>query len=270
MSILYGCQTYTWQMSYEKYASCLDHIIEVVVRAGFAGLEPEVCMLGKYNSNPAKLSILLEQKNLKLGALCLVCDWLSPEETPEEKAEADRIIKMLSSYFPETVLALCQMPQTDRSNLAERQTNCLSCCNSIGKRAGSAGIKTVFHPNSPPGSVFRTAEDYTMLLDGLNTDVVKFAPDAGHIAKGGMDPVTIIKKYASVIGHVHFKDMDNNGVWTEMGKGSIDFSGIVKVLEEAGYNGWIMVEDESPQAELEPDAVTLANGEYLRTSCSNF
>jgi inosose dehydratase len=59
------------------------------------------------------------------------------------------------------------MPQIDRSSLLERQINCIKCCDDIGHRATDAGIKTVFHPNSPSGYVFRIKEDYEILLDGL-------------------------------------------------------------------------------------------------------
>jgi inosose dehydratase len=251
-------------MSYEKYSQRLDHIISVVAESGFAGIEAEICMLGPYNKAPEKLSADLKTRGIGLGALCLVCDWLSPQETDEELAEADRVITMLRAHFPGTLLALCQMPQADRSDLSERQNNCIACCNAIGRRAADSGVATVMHPNSPPGSVFRIAEDYKILMDGLDSSVITYAPDAGHIAKGGMDPVAIFKEYGSVIGHVHFKDMTPEGTWAEMGQGCIDFDAIVSGLQAGGFQGWIMVEDESPRAETDPDAVTVANGEYLK------
>jgi len=49
----------------------------------------------------------------------------------------------------------------------------------------------------------------------------------------------------------------------EEGKGCIDFAGIVAVLRQHDYRGWIMVEDESPRAEVDPDTVTRSNGTYL-------
>ena len=263
-AIQYGCQTYTWQMSYEKYSQRLDHIIDVVAESGFAGIESEVCMLGPYNENPAALVADMQGKELDLGAICLVCDWLSPQETDAEATEADRVIAMLQAHFPGTLLALCPMPQADRSNLSERQDNSIACCNAIGRRAADSGVRTVMHPNSPPGSVFRIAEDYKILMDGLDASVVGYAPDAGHIAKGGMDPVAIFQEYAPAIQHVHFKDMTEDGTWAEMGAGCIDFDAIVSGLKQHDYQGWIMVEDESPRAEVDPDAVTNANGEYLK------
>ena len=259
----YGCQTYTWQMSYEKYSQKLRHIIDVVSRAGMQGIEPEICMLGPYNSDPKKLGADLVASSLTLSALCLVCDWRGQEETAEERVEADRIIDMIGSNFPGTLLALCQMPGDNRTDLTERQRNCIACVNDIGQRAADAGVVSAFHPNSPEGSVFRVSDDYAALLEGLQNGHVGFAPDSGHIAKGGMNPVGVCRQYAPAIKHVHFKDMTPDGRWVEMGKGSIDFRGIVQVLDKVGYDGWVMVEDESSRAEQSPDEVTLENGEYV-------
>jgi len=257
-----GCQTYTWQMSYEKYRGRLDHIIGVMAKAGFSGVEPEVCMLGKYD-DPSLLAAELKKNNVELGALCYVADWRQPKETAEEKGEADKAMAFIK-HFPGTMLALCQMPGKGRSNLKERQANVIACVNEVSRRAQGQGIACAFHPNSPPGSVFRTAEDYEVLMDGLDQSVVGFAPDVGHIANGGMDATAIMKKYRSVIRHVHFKDISRDGKWIEMGRGIIDFPGIVSHLRETGYDGWIMVEDESAKAESDPDAVTLENGTYVR------
>ena len=262
-TIRFGCQTYTWQMSFDKYRGEIEHIIDTVEASGMEGIEPEVCMLGKFKEEPRKFRNCLESHRVELGALCLVCDWLHIKETPEEFAEANRVIEMLKNYFPASVLVLCQMPGENREDLAERQKSMLGCVNAVGARASDAGIRAAFHPNSPPGSIFRIEDDYDLLLDRLDSKVLGFAPDAGHIAKGGMDPVKIFRDSAAVIRHVHFKDMDLAGNWIEMGRGSIDFQGIYKVLQESSYRGWIMVEDESELAERDPDAATLLNGKYV-------
>jgi inosose dehydratase len=67
-----------------------------------------------------------------------------------------------------------------------------------------------------------------------------------------------------LIQHVHFKDMTAAGEWTAMGAGVIDFPRIVTRLRDTGYDGWIMVEEESAEAETDPDAATAQNGVYLR------
>jgi inosose dehydratase len=133
----------------------------------------------------------------------------------------------------------------------------------VATRAVDRGLVCSFHPNSPPGSVFRIQEDYEILLDGLDGRVVGYAPDTGHIAAGGSDVYALLETYRSTIVHVHFKDIDAAGEWAAMGGGVIDFPRVVTMLRDTGYTGWIMVEEESVAAESDPDAATVQNGKYL-------
>ena len=260
----FGCQTYTWQMSLDKYAGRVDHVLRVVSQAGFAGLEAEVCMLGRFYDEPAALTKLLEKNGVALGAVCLVQPWRNPAEAPGERAEADKMFRFLE-HFPGTLLALGQVPGAGREDLRERQDNAVACINAVARRARDAGLPCTFHPNSPDGSVFRTQEDYEILLAGLDDRAVGFAPDAGHMAKGGIDVVKMFRDYRDRIRHVHFKDMSDDGQWVEMGKGVLDFPQIVRDLRKTGYDGWIMIEDESLRAESDPDTVTVENGWYVHT-----
>ncbi|PRX63992.1 inosose dehydratase [Cohnella sp. SGD-V74] len=264
MSIRFGYQTYTWQMSYEKYRDRLDDILDVIARAGGEGVEPEVCMLGRYRTEPEALLEALDRRGLKLGALCLALPWRQAEETDEEREEADRVIGYMRT-FPGSLLTLVQLPGSDRSELAERQRRALAHANAVARRAHEAGVGCAFHPNSPSGSVFRTEEDYRVLLDGLDPRYCGYAPDTGHIARGGMDPERVMQRYRPLIRHVHFKDWERDGgAWTALGQGSIDHVRIAAYLRESGYKGWIMVEEESAAAESEPDRVTLDNGAFVR------
>jgi inosose dehydratase len=260
--IKYGFQTYTWQMSYEKYADKIDHILDITKQSGLQAIEPDTSMLKGYFDSAEAFKKLLAEKGVELGALCLICDWLHDGETPDEARLADKAIDFVRG-FPNPMLMLCQMPQKDRTNLAERQKNALKCINTVAKRAADSGIKSVFHPNSPPGSIFRTFDDYKVMLDGFGK-CVDFAPDSGHIINGGMNVYDIFRDYMSVIKHVHFKDVGTDGVWRIMGEGITDFAKIVEMLARGGFNGYIMVEDESPEAEEDPDTVSVKNGEYIR------
>ena len=263
-NIRIGCQTYTWQMSGEKYLDSLDHMIQIASQADYLGIEPETQFLRKF-WDADLLKEGLAENNIELAALTLVEDWLNPEETDDERANADKTIEFLKN-FPDTVLAMVQMPGSDRENLRERQENLIKCVNAIAKRATAEGIVCTYHPNSPGGSVVRIAEDYDFFLNKLDQSVIGYAPDVGHIAAGGMDPLEIIKQYRSMVNHVHYKDMLADGEWAAMGDGIIDFVGITTYLRDLGYDGWIIVEDEAPRAVDEPDEVTLEDGEWVKAN----
>lgn len=261
-NLRYGCQFYTWQMSGEKYVGELPHICDVVRRAGFAGIEPDVAMMGVYYDSAVLLQELLDRENLELGALCLVCDWRGPKESDEERARADYLIEYMRA-FPETHLMLCQMPGADRSDLRERQLNAMACINDVATRAAERGIVCSHHPNSPPGSVFRTREDYEVMFKLMKDEVIGYCPDSGHIINGDMDVYDIFSTYLSTIRHVHLKDITADKTWAAMGQGITDFPRLMKMLADADFDGWVMIEEESAHAEVDPDAATGVNGEYL-------
>jgi inosose dehydratase len=261
-NIRIACETYTWQMPGESYKGKLDHIMGIASKAGFKGIEPETSFFGDL-SDPAKMKDILDKHNLELTALCHVEDWLNPRETEEEKANAEKWMKFLS-HFPETIYLLVQMPGNDRNNLKERQQNLLNCVNSIAQRANGAGIECSYHPNSPEGSIYRTYEDYKILLDGLNSDWIGYTPDVGHIAKVDMDPLAIVKEYRSLVNLIHYKDIFEDGRWAPTGQGIIDFKEITQYLIDSDFKGWIVMEDECDQAINDPDGVTMDDGVYIR------
>jgi len=262
-NIRIACETYTWQMPGESYKGKLDHIMGIANKAGFTGIEAETSFFGDL-SDPYKMKDTLDKHNLELTALCHVEDWLNPKETDEEKANADKWMDFLY-HFPDTIYLLVQMPGADRNNLEERQKNLLSCVNSIAERAAGAGIACSYHPNSPEGSIYRTEEDYKILLNGLKNNWIGYTPDVGHIAKAGMDPVTIVKDYRSLINLIHYKDMFADGSWAPTGEGIIDFIDITHYLIDTAYRGWIVMEDECERAISDPDGLTLDDGIYINT-----
>ncbi len=256
-----ACETYTWQMPGESYKGKLDHIMGIVSKAGFAGIEPETSFFGDL-ADPIKMKETLAKHNLEFAVLVHVEDWRNPKETEAERTRAQQWIDYLA-HFPETIYLPVQMPGKDREHLQERQKNLLSCVNALAERASNKGITCSYHPNSPMGSVFRTEEDYEILLNGLHPKYMGYTPDVGHIAKAGMDPLTIIKRYRELVNLVHYKDMFADGRWAQTGEGVIQFKEITSYLIETNYDGWIVMEDEADQAMTDPDGVTVKDGVYI-------
>ncbi len=256
-----ACETYTWQMPGESYKGKLDHIMGIVSKAGFAGIEPETSFFGDL-SDPIKMKDTLAKHNLEFAVLVHVEDWRNPKETEAERTRAQQWINYLA-HFPETIYLPVQMPGKDRNDLIERQKNLLSCVNALSERASDKGITCSYHPNSPMGSVFRTEEDYEILLTGLNAKFIGYTPDVGHIAKAGMDPLTIIKRYRELVNLVHYKDMYADGRWAQTGEGVIQFKEITSYLIDTNYEGWIVMEDEADQAMTDPDGVTVKDGVFI-------
>ena len=106
--------------------------------------------------------------------------------------------------------------------------------------------------------------------------------DTGHWAFGGGDPLTGIRQFADRIWYVHFKDHDpavheqsriqewdgpqsvGQGIFPELGRGDVDFLGVLQELEKIGYDSWIVVEQDVLPGMGAPLESATRNREYLR------
>lgn len=264
-NIKFGSEVYTWfmQESGKAYANKLDHMITVAGKAGFTGIEPMHFWLGDL-ADPAKLQESLSRNNMELAGIALVCGWNEAVETADEAKQADDTIALLK-HFPGAKLCTVPLP-TNRKQIHERRLNLAKNVNAVSRRAVGEGIACSFHPNSPPSSVVRTQEDYDVVINSLDPEYTGWTPDVGHIARGGMDVICTLNKWAHLVDHIHYKDFSGNGPepWAQMGTGKLDFHKITEWLVIRKFSGWIICEDECHTAIGDPDGVTLQNGQWCQ------
>lgn len=260
----FGAEVYTWYMKEggRTYQNQLGHMIQIVAQAGFRGIEPMHFWMGDLR-DVGRLEDSLHANDIGLAGISLVLEWNHSGETEEERRQANGTMDLLAR-FPAAVLGMVQLPST-RDDLVERRQRLTRNLNAVARRAADRGIPCSFHPNSPYSSIARTAEDYEVLLGGIDQRVLGWTPDVGHIANGGMNPLKTMQQYAELINHVHFKDWDGAPDFCQMGKGKVDFAGIIRWLRGRNYAGWIICEDEGREAVDDPDGVTLKDGEWVRT-----
>lgn len=142
------------------------------------------------------------------------------------------------------------------------------------------GLRTVFHHHC--GGYVETPQEVARLMDLTDPSVLGLCLDMGHYAFGGGDPLDALETYYNRIWHVHFKDFDpkigerasleiydyfkavEEGVFCELGKGNVDFKSIVRVLNERGYDGWIVVEQDVLPGMGSPKSCAYNNREFIR------
>jgi inosose dehydratase len=91
---------------------------------------------------------------------------------------------------------------------------------------------------------------------------VEFCLDTGHLFLGGCDPVDIARKAVGRVSHVHLKDVDADmakqvragdlafrqsvidGIFKPLGEGAVDIAGFIRILEDNGYQGWYVLEQD--------------------------
>ena len=258
----FGSEVYTWFMSGngQTHQGRLAHMIEIIAKAGFTGIQPIFTWMGDL-VEADRLEAKLKEQGIELAALALALDWNGAEESENEKLIADNAMALLQR-FPGAVLNTVQIP-TSRHDLEKRQRNLVNIVNTVSKRAAEKGIPCSFHPNSPHSSIIRTESDYRVVLESLDSSVTGWTPDVGHIINGDMNPLEKMKEYASLINHVHYKDWNGEPEFALMGKGKVDLLSITQWLKDTNYGGWIICEDEGVEAVDDPDFVTLHDGHWI-------
>lgn len=152
--------------------------------------------------------------------------------------------------------------------------------NTLGKIAVERGFKLCFHHHM--GTVVQTSEETDRMMSNTDPRYVFLCYDTGHFTFAGEDPLTMLKKYVDRIGHVHLKDMRldvvkqvkennwsflqavRNGAFTVPGDGNVDFDPIFKVLDEANYEGWLLVEAEQDPAKANPLEYAMKARKYIK------
>ncbi len=141
------------------------------------------------------------------------------------------------------------------------------------------GLRTVFHHHC--AGYVETPAEVDKLMSLTDPHLLGLCLDMGHYAFGGGDPVDALKRHGDRVWHVHFKDCDPKvgqnskekehdyfesvaqGVFCELGKGAVDFKEIVRILNEKGYEGWIVVEQDVLPGMGAPKRSAAANRAFI-------
>jgi inosose dehydratase len=128
--------------------------------------------------------------------------------------------------------------------------------------AAPDGVKVAFHPHT--ATWVEAPDEVDMLADRLRGTGAGICLDVGHYLVGGGDPARAVRELASLVTHVHLKDVDpavlarlragemdgfgtavRERIFTELGNGALDLWLVLRELEAIDYSGWLMVEQDS-------------------------
>ncbi len=125
------------------------------------------------------------------------------------------------------------------------------------------GVRLSYHHHM--GAYVESPDDVDQLM-ALTGPELGLLFDSGHMTFGGGDAVAVLRKHIGRVSHVHCKDvrpavtkMARNANWTFLqsvmngafsvpGDGCIDFAGVLQLLYQHDYRGWLVVEAEQDPA----------------------
>lgn len=251
-----------------------EQCVSEMALAGFTGSE----VGGKY---PADTAVL--KKALDLRGIRICNQWFSSfliskpyEDTEKEFIKATDFLRKMGakvigvSEQSYSIQGKMEQPVWEGKYIMDDQEWKLLAegLNKLGKIAKDKGMTLTFHHHM--GTVVQTEEEIDRFMEMVDPELVFLLFDSGHLSFAGIDPEKVLKKYVNRVKHVHLKDIRREmveksrnerwsflkgvreGVFTVPGDGDVDFAPIFRILEEAGYEGWVVVEAEQDPAKANP------------------
>ena len=275
------------------YAQMLDEL----AATGYTGTE-----LGDWGympSDPATLGVELGKRSLvMLGAFVPVALRDRSAHAPGI-ANAVKTAKLLAAVAaeprPYLVLADNNGTEAERTRNAGRVTPAMGLSASEWKVFASGanevaravfdqtGLRTVFHHHC--AGFVETADEIATFLDLTDPKVTGLVFDTGHYCFGANDTdvVAALNRFAGRVWYIHLKDCEpsvaarsrggqwdyftslRHGVFCELGKGCVDFAGVLRWLAARGYDGYALVEQDVLPGMGAPRESARRNREYLRS-----
>jgi inosose dehydratase len=209
-----------------------------------------------------ELAALLEEHGLGLvgGFLAAVLHDTEHRESVVDEAEA--VAKLLSQAGGE-VLVLAAATGVDgyddRAALADGAWDALvETAALVAERAAAVGLRTVLHPHV--GTHVETRAEVERFL---HDSELPLCVDTGHLLIGGTDPVDLVRRHPSRVGHVHLKDVRadlaervrqgsctyteavGEGIYVPLGAGDVDLAAMLELLRDNDYDGWYVLEQDT-------------------------
>ena len=271
------------------YVQVLDEIAET----GYAGTE-----LGDWGfmpTDPEKLSQEIHGRNLLLlGAFVPVFlkDASAHEAGIEVAVRTARLLAGVEGNLPLIILADENGKVPERTKNAGRVTPEMGLTDSEWQIFAEgamkvaeavkreAGLRTAFHHHC--AGYVETPAEIEKLMSLTDPGSLGLVFDCGHYRFGGGDPEEGLRRYGRRVWHFHFKDYHSavgrqaakegwdyfqsvrNGVFCELGKGDVNFPALMKQLQELGYEGWGVVEQDVLPGMGAPKESARRNREYIR------
>lgn len=267
-------------------------VLDEMQMTGYSGTE-----LGDWGFMPTEAPILraeIQSRNLELIGGFVPVDFFNPDAHEAGAETAVRVADLLAAAgnAPFIVLADENGKNPIRTQNAGRirLEEGLSDAQWVLFAAGveyvaravmeATGLESVFHHHC--AGFVETPAELEKLLALTDPEIVGLCFDTGHYVFGGGDAVEGIRKHADRIRHVHFKDHQpnvamqahqngwdyftsiRNGIFCELGNGDVNFSSVIKELEKASYDGWVVVEQDVLPGMGSPKESAARNRAFLR------
>tara|TARA_B110000967_G_scaffold205917_1_gene251485 strand:- start:1963 stop:2868 length:906 start_codon:yes stop_codon:yes gene_type:complete len=293
MSVKIGVSPISWtndDMPELGKDTTVEHCLKEGKQAGYSGFE----LGGKWPKDSAILGPLFGKYNMDVVSSWF-CGSLLSDSLENEIEKITPHMNLLKDMGTD-VIVYCEMdscvhgdiklPLSKRPILDDKQwkewTEKLS---QLAQYTLSHGMKLAYHHHM--GTVVQIEEEVDKLME-MTTHDLGLVFDTGHLIYAGADPLQVYEKHADRVMHIHCKDVRGkvlskslssdssflnsvlNGVYTVPGDGDFNFPELFRMVSQANFSGWIVVEAEQDPAKAHPLTYVTMGYKNIKSYCEKF
>ncbi|HTV10613.1 MAG TPA: sugar phosphate isomerase/epimerase [Acidimicrobiales bacterium] len=244
----------------------------------------ELGAIGYLGEGPEEIRALLAQYSLGTVGGFVPLTLHEPDRRRRAEQDAEKAASLLSgsggTYFV-TAVVVDETWSTPFELEPSQWDELVGELELVDKICAEHGLQQVVHPHV--GTLIETGAQIEALAARSGAS---FCLDTGHFSIGGADPVSFAGKHADRVGLVHLKDVKMSqapaaraheislleatkaGLFQPLGRGDVNVVGAVRALEENGYGGWYVLEQDttiepSLVASVDPRSDVRASIDYL-------
>jgi len=188
------------------------------------------------------LQALLDKYPIPLKSAYVTVNVTDPAQRKEQIDMLQRYAKIVKKYGGTYLVQSCNGPRKGYV-FAEHKANIIAALNDYGKAVNDMGLRTGLHQHT--GTAVETREETYEVMNAVDTRSMHFAPDIGQAQKGGTDAAQLVKDFAKIIDHMHFKDFkgwEYMAGYCPLGEGNVDLKSVLETMETANPAANIMHE----------------------------
>ena len=230
----------------------------------------ELGAIGWLPTDPDELKPVLDAYGLRVSGAFVPLACHDPARKGEALASAEQMATLLQDIGADTfVTAVVSDPGGwARPDVSEAGwAHLFAMLDEIEAITTEHGLRQVLHPHV--NTLVEKADELDRLLE---SSPVAICLDTGHLTIGGADPVGIADEYGDRVGLVHLKDVRTaiadrlnagqielmaavqEGLFASLGEGDVPIAETITSLEQQGYTGLYVLEQDVAITAGEPPA----------------
>jgi inosose dehydratase len=236
-------------------------VLDEIAALGFNGTE--LGPYGFYPTDPTQLKEELARRELTLTSAFVPVGLFEMRRQEGDIKLARDVAKLLKALdCPYIVLADAMRPAGEPEPDMAAWREAAQLMEALAREfRDEMALDTVFHLEA--GSRLETPAHMDLLAELTDPALIGICLDTGHHAYSGGDPRAAIAKHGKRIRYFHLKDLNDSvaqrvktegldfysavrqGIFPPIGTGSVDIRGVIDDIKTLGYEGWVVVEQDS-------------------------